>query len=144
MGLWTWWQQQKAKSKLKKSAKPFFEFWWRKYKDIDCPERDVLINYNTAQHGGIKQAELLWGQGYRHGDHILAYDPCGLFTEEVMTKFYDEPLLMPPDMAAKFEEAQGISVKPEDRTRRKSQPDFTSHETSLSDLIDHYIYHLNG
>jgi hypothetical protein len=136
MGLWARWKQGKARKRLKESARPFFALWWEQYKDIDCPERDALTNYMTAQRRGVEQADLLWEIGYRHGDHVLVYDPCGLFKEEVITKFYDEPSLMPPDMAAKFEATQGAQVKPEDRTQRKSQPDFTSQETNLSDLLD--------
>ncbi|HFB06839.1 MAG TPA: hypothetical protein ENJ92_00160 [Chloroflexi bacterium] len=91
----------------------------------------------TAHRRKIDQAALLWERGYRHGDHVLVYDaPLGLFREEVLTKFYDEPALMPPDMAVKFEEAQGTRVKPEDRSQSKSQPTLASHETGLEIFLN--------
>lgn len=155
MGLWAWWQQRKGERILNKLARTYFTFWWNKYKDINCPEREALAVYMIVQsrkvenrnhkvkkpsaenEGGIVyqmavgQSNLLWERGYRHGDHVLLYEPFdGSFRENVITKFYDQPSLMPPDMAAKFEEVQGTLVKPEDRTQRKSQLAFTSHETS--------------
>jgi hypothetical protein len=137
MGLWAWWQQRKAQRDVNKAAEVVFPYSWNRYKDTDCPERDALVNYFVAQRRRIEQATLLWEQGYRHGDHVLVYDaPLGLFTEEVVTKFYDEPTLMPPDMATKFEEAQGTRVRPEDRSQRRFQPDLASHETGLEVFLD--------
>lgn len=154
MGIWAWWQQKKGERVLNKLARMYFTFWWNKYKDVDCPEREALTIYmivqsrkvenrnekakksSTKNEGGVVHqmavglANLLWERGYRHGDHVLVYEPFdGSFREKVVTKFYDEPSLMPPDIAAKFEEAQGTHVKSVDRTQRKSQPEFTSHET---------------
>lgn len=137
MGLWEWWQQKRAQRRLKKRERVFFGYSWNQYKDIDCPERDALMNYLTAQRRRVEQAIFLWEQGYRHGDHVLSFEAAGgLFEGQVLTKFYDEPSLMPPDMAAKFEETQGTRVRPEDRTQHRFQPDLSSHETSLKILLD--------
>lgn len=131
MGLWTWWQQKKARRFLNKLTKKYYSYWWEQYKDKDCPERDALRNYLLAEERHIKISDLLWEQGYRHGDHVLVFATDGAFRHQVLTKFYEYTLLMSIDMYNKFEEAQGNQVKPEDRTELKTQPGFSAHETGM-------------
>jgi len=130
MGVWTWWRRKRAFRVSNKLARTHFSYWWKHYQDKDCPERDALGHYLMAEERHIGIGDLLWEQGYRHGDHVLVFEPTdGAFQQKVMTRFYESPLLMPSDMAAKFEATQGTRVKPGDRTQLRSQPDFNAHET---------------
>jgi hypothetical protein len=124
---------KKGQELLAKQKSLYFRYWWYQcHKDKDF-RRDALIYayicgmpndiYHDSSGYDSKLAELLWKRGYRHGDHVLIYEPAsGAFKERVMTAIYETPSLMPPDMAMKFEEAQGGKVKDSNRTRRKSQP----------------------
>lgn len=131
MGLLAWWQQKRALRFLGKLTKKYFAYWWEQYKDKDCPQRDALRHYLMAEERHVKLSDFLWQQGYRHGDHVLVFDRDGAFRHQVLTKFYEYTSLMPADMYEKFEEAQGTQVRPEDRTKVKSQPDFSAHETGM-------------
>ena len=131
-------QQRRARRKLHRLAMEHFACWWKEYKDKDCPARDALAHWATTQDRRIKLADLLWQQGYRHGDHVLVYDPAfDAFREQILTRFDNEaPLLMDTHLAAQWAQGDGARVKPESRTQRKSQPDLSSHEISWLDRLD--------
>jgi len=101
------------------------------YRDKDCIERDALVNRLTAREKGVTRCDILWEQGYRHGDHVLVYASTSGFAERVLTRFHGKLELTFPFNVNELEEALGYSVKPEDRTQRKSQPDLSSHVTGM-------------
>jgi hypothetical protein len=137
MGLRDWWRHITATRFVKKAIKRNFAYWWEKYKDKDCIEKDALMNYLETERRRIKLVDLLWEQGFRHGDHVLTYEPAmGSFHEEVVARFAgsiggESTHLMSPDALLDIENMQGTIIKPEYRTQRKSQPNLSSHETSM-------------
>ncbi len=123
------WDRKRLERQLTKEIRVKLAYHWQHYDELDAPQRQALDDYITTEEREIKLEDLLWEQGYRHGDHVLVYEPTfGAFKDKVLTKFNDVGRsLMHPDMAAKFEEAR--AVKPEDKTQRRSQPDLTCYET---------------
>ncbi len=100
------------------------------YKDKDCPERDALQQFHMAGERHMALADYLWQEGYRHGDHIMEYRWDGSFKEKVLTKYTDVGrFLHSPSDFQIWEYAH--QVKPEDRTQRKSQPDYSAHEHGM-------------
>lgn len=108
------WDRKKLERKGAKEIRVRLAYHWRNYKKLTAPQREALDNYITTQNRKITLTDLLWEQGYRHGDHVLMYDPMFGNFKQIIVTMYD---------------AEG-RVKPEDRTKRKSQPDLTRHETS--------------
>ena len=162
MDLWKWAakrQSHREKREIgefpRKTIDENFKYMWNKYKGVDSPERDALINYVTAKHRieerikrgwelpaesrhgigwemVVEQANLFWENGYRHGDHVLVYNPFdGSLKEEVVSRYSGSIQLLSPKAAADFESVPSQAAKVEigDRTKRTSQPDLSSHES---------------
>jgi hypothetical protein len=131
MGLLASWHTWRNKRLFHRQMKENFAGNWNEYKDKECPERDALRAHLKAAAKHMDLAHFLWGQGYRHGDHVLEYRlGDGAFREKVLTKFEDVvlSLFLPGDLP-KWEYAH--KVKAEDRTQRKSQPEYSAHEHGL-------------
>ena len=136
MGLRDWWKTIKARRITNQARKRNFAHWWEKYKEKDCIEKDALMNYLETERRRIALVDLFWEHGFRHGDHVLEYWPeMGCFKEQVVTRFSgiggESTCLMALDSFVELENEHGDSVKPEHRTQRKSQPNLSSHETSM-------------
>jgi len=125
------WKRKRLEKQLTKEIRVRLAYHWQHYDKLDTFQRQALDDYITTQERKIRIEDLLWEQGYRHGDHVLVYKPNdGSFTQKVLTKFEDEGMFVgiTPGELPKWEHSR--NVKPEDRTKRESQPDLASHETS--------------
>lgn len=129
--LWQCLRMMRLERKVTKGIRARLAYYWRNYEKLTAPQRQALDDYITTQHMKIALEDLLWEKGYRHGDHVLIYDAIfGSFRQRAIAKFDDEAahVLFTPEELPGWED--GRHVQPGDRTKRKSQPDLTRHETS--------------